>query len=156
MANTTEVLNDLILINNDRIEGYEKAISETEGMDVDLKAIFNKMIAQSRDYVSELSATVSRLGETPETGTTVSGKIYRTWMDIKSTFASKERQNVLELCEFGEDAAQKAYDEALASDAELPADIRQIITDQKHDLLTSHDLIKKYRDMHKTVNDLKN
>ena len=82
MANTslTELLNDLIRINNDRIEGYEKAISETDEIDMDLKAIFSKMENESRDNVRELNAAVETLGETPAEGTTVSGKIYRTWM----------------------------------------------------------------------------
>ena len=47
----------------------------------------------------------------------ISGKIYRTWMDVKAAFARKERLSVLEACEFGEDAAQRAYEAALASDA---------------------------------------
>ena len=147
-----EVLNDLIRINNDRVAGYERAIDESKDLDVDLKAVFHKMASDSRAYVSELSAEVAALGEDVATGTTNSGKIYRVWMDIKATFTGNDRQAVLENCEFGEDAAQKAYNEALASDAEIPADVRQLITDQKASLRTAHDLIKKYRDMHKTVN----
>jgi hypothetical protein len=38
-----EVLNDLIRINNDRIEGYEKAVNKTNETDVDLRTIFNRM-----------------------------------------------------------------------------------------------------------------
>lgn len=150
MANTpiTEILNDLILINNDRIEGYEKAITETEETDIDLKAMFNKMGNESRDNVRELKEAVEGLGETPVVGTTISGKIYRTWMDVKTAFSTKERQSVLELCEYGEDAAQKAYNEALASDADMTTAIRQLITSQQDALRTSHNVIKKYRDLH--------
>jgi uncharacterized protein (TIGR02284 family) len=149
----TGVLNDLIEINNDRIVGYEKAADETKGLDVDLKAIFYKMADESRKYKSELTLEVNRLGGDPVTdGTTNSGKIYRVWMDVKATFSGHDRQSVLESCEFGEDAAQKAYKAALASDAEMDADTRQLITSQQSSLKTSHDLIKKYRDMHKAVN----
>ena len=35
-----EVLNGLIEINHDRVNGYEKAIEETKDLDVDLRAIF--------------------------------------------------------------------------------------------------------------------
>ena len=145
-------LNDLIRINNDRIEGYEKAAAETDEIDVDLQAIFNKMAGESRTYVSELSAEVGRLGGEVTTGTTASGKIYRVWMDVKAAFTGKSRQAILESCEFGEDAAQKAYSEALASDAEMSADTRQLITTQKASLKQSHDVIKKYRDLHEQVN----
>ena len=148
----SEVLNDLIAINNDRIEGYEKAADETKDIDVDLQAVFHKMADESRKYKAELSGEVSRLGANPETGTTGLGKIYRTWMDIKTAFTGKDRQSVLNSCEYGEDAAQKAYREALASDAEIDAETRQLITSQQASLKESHDLIKKYRDMHKTVN----
>lgn len=147
-----EVLNDLILINNDRVAGYEKAIDETKDIDVDLKAVFTKMANDSREFVSELSTEISRLGGEVATGTTNSGKIYRIWMDIKATFTGKDRLAVLQNCEFGEDAAQKAYNEALNNtDVELDANVRQLITNQKATLRTAHDLIKKYRDMHASV-----
>jgi uncharacterized protein (TIGR02284 family) len=150
--NLIEVLNDLIQINNDRIEGYEKAAEETKDIDVDLKAIFIKMAEDSIKYKTELINEVSKFGGTSETGTSGLSKLHRVWMDVKAAFASKDRQSVLEACEFGEDAAQKAYRDALASDAEISADTRQLITSQQESLKTSHDIIKKYRDMHKAVN----
>lgn len=150
--NLIEVLNDLIRINNDRIEGYHRATDEAKDIDVDLKAVFNRMADESRQYAAELTQEVVKLGGEPATGTTTSGKIYRVWMDVKATFTGKSRQAVLENCEFGEDAAQKAYNSALESDADMSTDIRQLITNQKSSLKTSHDVIKKYRDMHKTVN----
>lgn len=147
-----EALNGLIEINNDRVNGYEKAIEETKDLDVDLRAIFNGMASESRKYSGELTKVVSELGGTPADGTTNSGKVYRVWMDIKTTFTGHTRQSLLELCEFGEDAAQKAYHAALDSDAEMSAEIRQLITGQQEKLKTSHDIIKKYRDVHQTVN----
>jgi len=150
--NLIEVLNDLIKINNDRIDGYERALSELEDIDVDLKAIFQKMANESRENVTELSREVAVLGGEVETGTTNSGKIYRVWMDIKATFTGHNRTSVLESCEYGEDAAQEAYEDALSTDADLSVDIRQLITSQKAALKKSHDVIKKYRDMHQPVN----
>lgn len=143
-----ETLNDLVQINNDRIVGYEKAVGLLSAEDVDLKAIFLKMADESRGYVSELNSYVMRLGDKPARDTTVSGKIYRAWMDVKNTFSGSDRKSILESCEFGEDAAQKAYDLALESDAEIDADTRQLIMEQKTSLKNSHDTIKKYRDMH--------
>jgi len=147
-----EVLNGLIEINHDRVNGYEKAIEETKELDVDLKTIFSGMASESRKYAGELSKTVSELGGTPADGTTNSGKVYRVWMDIKTLFSGHNRQSLLELCEFGEDAAQKAYKAAIASDTEINADMRQLISGQQAKLKTSHDIIKKYRDLHEAVN----
>lgn len=143
---TAEVLNDLIEINNDRIEGYERASRETESDDADLRALFNNMASESRRYVNELTSLVSQTGEEPAKGTTVRGKIYRAWMDVKATFSGHDRKAILASCEFGEDAAQRAYDAALSSDAEIPANIRQVIMDQKTNLDNSHDKIRAMRD----------
>lgn len=148
----TEVLNDLIRVNNDRAKGYVNASDEAKSIDVDLQATFNKMADQSRRFTAELTNEVGRLGGEAATGTTGGGKIHRAWMDVKATFTGKDRHAILESCEFGEDAAQKAYKAALASDAEISADTRKLITDQQSSLKTSHDLIKKYRDAHEAVN----
>jgi uncharacterized protein (TIGR02284 family) len=143
---TSEVLNDLIQINNDRIEGYERAAKETHASDADLRALFLNMASESRRYVNELNSYVSRSGEEPADGTTLSGKIYRAWMDVKATFTGKDRKAILASCEFGEDAAQRAYDQALESDADFTTEIRQVIAEQKSSLKKSHDKIKKMRD----------
>ena len=143
-----EVLNDLIRINHDRIEGYERAVEDTRDKDVDLQAIFNRMANESKQYAAELEKEVIKSGGDAPRDTTVSGKIYRVWMDIKSAVTGKARKSVLESCEFGEDAAQKAYEEALKVDSDLPTEVRQLIVNQKAALKTSHDTIKQYRDMH--------
>lgn len=146
------VLNDLVRINNDRIEGYEKAIKNLDGNNAaDLTSIYNKMIGNSRSHLNELQNEIARLGGEIADGTTASGKVYRVWMDIKSTFSGDERTSSLEQCEFGEDAAQKAYEEALDSDAEMSAESRQLITEQKASLLKDHDQIKALRDAHHAV-----
>jgi uncharacterized protein (TIGR02284 family) len=143
---TVEVLNDLIRINNDRIDGYEKAVKETKETDVDLRNVFNRMADESRNYKRELTDQVSRLGGDPAANTTASGKIYRVWMDLKATFTGHGRHSVLESCEFGEDAAQKAYEKALNSSEDLPPDIRTLVQHEKDSLRSSHDMIKQYRD----------
>lgn len=147
-SNTAEVLNDLIQINNDRIEGYKKAIQELDSGDVDLSNIFKSFITQSQELKSALQSEVSSLGEGIDTGTTVSGKIYRAWMDVKSIFSGKDRQTVLNNCEFGEDAAQKAYKSAERTEDLLP-NARALITSQKLELKTSHDKVKILRDSEK-------
>jgi uncharacterized protein (TIGR02284 family) len=143
-----EVLNDLIRINNDRTAGYMRAAEDTKNIDVDLRTIFERMGDESRQNAIELTSQVGRLGGEPATGTTASGKIYRAWMNVKDMFTGKDRHALLASCEYGEDAAQRAYEDALASDAPLPTDVRQLITSQKSSLRNSHDMIKKYRDMH--------
>ena len=141
-----EILNDLIQINNDRIEGYEKAIKETGIGDNDLRSLFQTMANESRQYVSELQQHVVLEGEEPTKDTTVRGKIYRAWMDVKATFTGKDRKSILESCEYGEDAAQRAYERALEDSEDLSPDVATLIMDQKMQLRQSHDKIRALRD----------
>lgn len=141
---TIEILNDLIQINNDRITGYSRAIEELKDHDDNLKTLFAAMIDQSRQVRMALGKEVQALGGDMDTGTTNSGKIYRAWMDVKAVFTGHDRKTVLNNCEFGEDAAQKAYDTALLSE-DLPAYLREMVSQQKHLLKDSHDEIKALR-----------
>ena len=144
----TETLNDLIEINNDRIKGYENALAELKDENSDLRNVFAQMVRQSQDIKSDLINEVQVLGEESATGTTTSGKIYRAWMDVKAVFTGHDRATVLDNCEQGEDAAQKAYKMALETEG-LSSDLNSMISKQKAELKTSHDKIKSMRDVAK-------
>jgi uncharacterized protein (TIGR02284 family) len=146
-----EVLNDLIKINNDRIAGYEKAAENVDKADVMLKTLFYQIAEESQEYKKELIDRVTALGGEPATSSTAPGKIYRGWMDVKATFSGDDAKAMLESCEFGEDAAQKAYKQALDRSEEYPASVRHLIEDQKNMLKMSHDLIRNRRDEYKEV-----
>ncbi|MGK4566351.1 ferritin-like domain-containing protein [Flavobacterium sp. 3HN19-14] len=114
---TIAALNELVEINNDRVEGYETASSETKA--ADLKGLFSGLQATSQKNLSALRAEVSKLGGTPEEGTRVSGKFFRAWMDVKAALSTDERQTVLNSCEFGEDKALEAYEHVLESHTDV-------------------------------------
>lgn len=146
---TVENLNDLIEINNDRIEGYDKAIKESTEENADLKQLFEHMIRESHECKMALATEVLVLkGETAD-GTTNSGKIYRVWMDVKAVFTGHDRHAILANCEKGEDAAQAAYKTALA-DEDLPKYLHDLVAGQQSKLKLSHDKIKMLRDMQKS------
>jgi uncharacterized protein (TIGR02284 family) len=147
-AEVAEIVNDLVEINNDRIVGYQRALGEVKAGDEDLKVLFLDMVNQSQQYKQELSNIVRQLGDEPEQGTRMEGKIYRAWMDIKATFSGNSRKSVLDNCEFGEDAALRAYKTAL-TDEHLPPAIMQILNKQQQALLSSHNKIKQLRDQAK-------
>jgi len=142
---TIETLNDLILINNDRIAGYERAMEELAPEDSDLKPLFENMIDESRQARIALGKEVQVLGGTMAEGTMATGKVYRAWMDIKAIFTGHVRHAVIANCEAGEDAAQKAYTGALEEE-HLPSFLREMIRDQQQTLKYSHDEIKAFRD----------
>ncbi len=138
---STEILNDLVLINNDRIVGYEKAVKELKDEDEDLKYLFLEMIDESRNYKMALATEIIAEGNDAQSGTTNSGKIYRVWMDVKAMFSGHNRKAILSNCEFGEQAAQNAYKMALDHE-NLPAYLRVMIEEQKYNLSASLNQIK--------------
>lgn len=146
-AKTIEILNDLILINNDRIEGYERALKELQesGEHLGLQPLFLRFIDDSRRYKVELGTEVEALGKDMETGTSAGGKLHRAWIAVKETFTGHDVHNILEECEFGEDAIKKAYDEALREEM-LASYIREVLLEQQDELLEAHDEVKELRD----------
>lgn len=140
------MLNDLARINHDRVEGYRKAKRHAE-QHSDLTSIFHEKSKQSEEFVSDLQAQIKTLGGDVDVDASLSGKIFRMWMGIKNTFKPHNATSILDSCGFLEDAAIKAYDEALRSDIEIPAVIRQQILEQQTAIKKSQDLIKKYGDL---------
>lgn len=146
--NQARLLNDLILINNDRVEGYQKAMEELRNEDSDLKLLFQEKVNQSNGFKVELTEKILKTGSEVETGTTNSGKVYRVWMDVKAFFGGSNRKVVLDNCEDGEDAALAAYNDVLSSEG-LTTDARTLLTHQYAALKVSHDRIKALRDAEK-------
>jgi uncharacterized protein (TIGR02284 family) len=144
-GNSVEVINDLIQINNDRIDGFERASKDLGEGDSDLKAIFQKFASDSRQNVQELSAFIGQLGGDLETGNSATGTIHRAWLDVKATFSGHDRKSILEECERGEDAIKKAYKDAL-TEGGLSAQFSQVLVQQQQLINQGHDSIKALRD----------
>ena len=145
---TKDALEDLIIINNDRYEGYQKAMEQTK--DSDLKALFTTYSVQSKGYASALRTEFPAGEEQPARDETrISGKFYRAWMDIKNALTSSDRQAVLNSCEYGEDVAKKAYENVLKDRENLSNDVLATIQSQYDELLNAHNTIKGLRDANK-------
>lgn len=142
---TIDVLNRLITINNDRIEGYQTAYDETE--EQDLKTLFTGFIRTSQQCKTELEDKVNRLGGKVAEGTMASGKFFRVWMDVKAAITGKDRKAILDSCEFGEDAAKGTYEKVLKDDAEqLTMELQTMIRIQHELIKADHDEVKSLRD----------
>lgn len=144
---TISALNDLVRINYDRVRGWELAIKDSEGVDVDIKTMSHQKINESKGYLQVLEGLVRQMGGTPATDSTVSGKLFRVWMDFKATITGKDREAILNSCVFGENAAVEAYEEALTTDAHLPDNVRKTIAEQKASIRESHRSVKAYAEM---------
>ena len=108
-----EVLNTLLEINNDRIEGYEKAATETE--EEDLRILFTQFAGTSKKCREELSSEITKLGGASTDDTKVEGKVFRVWMDIKTALTGNSSRSILNSCKLGEEAAVAAYANAITN-----------------------------------------
>jgi uncharacterized protein (TIGR02284 family) len=127
---TIDVLNSLITMNNDRIEGYKTASEETE--ELELKSLFAGFILTSEKCKRELIEEVNKLGGEIAEGTMVSGKFFRVWMDVKAALTGKDRKAILNSCKFGEEQAKQTYKTVLEDDLEyLNPEYQDMIREQK-------------------------
>ena len=141
----TRILNDLILINNDRVTNYRKAEEELKKEDADLIQLFQEKVEQSNNFIDELTQKVTEAGHKVESGTTNAGKIYHVWMDVKAFFGGFNRKIILDNCVVGEDAALSAYNDALSSEG-LSPEIRSLLTQHQADLIVSYNKVKALKE----------
>jgi uncharacterized protein (TIGR02284 family) len=142
----TDVINDLIKINNDRAAGFEKAGKDLEGDDNGLIPVFNKLAGESRQYASELTDIARQYNDDVAEGTSTSGDLHRAWIDIKSAFTGADLLAILNECERGEDAAKSAYRDALDPKNVFSYDLVEVLQRQQQGIIKGHDLIKFLRD----------
>lgn len=146
--NDPNILNDLIKINNDRIEGYELAIDlANEQGEGALEAMFKKFIAQSEKFIAELSPLVEFAGQSATDRTKLSGDLFRLWMVIKSKLSGGHMQDLLEHCERGESAFREVYNKALAEENKLSIGAKNLIQIQLSQQREAHENIKILRDI---------
>lgn len=146
--NNPEIINDLIKINNDRIEGYKKAIELAHNHGLHhLEPTFRTYVEQSEGYIQELTPYIELEGEKPTDSTMLSGKLFRAWMSVKVNITGNDEKSLLESCEKGEDVFKETYKKALdEGSADLSQHVHSIVYNQLNNQLEAHNTIKMMRD----------
>ncbi len=127
---TIAVLNDLLNIVNDRLEGFEKVEGKIWEKNHDLQDNYEHMTSQTKVMKNELINLITERGGTPDDSASLSGTLHRAWIDIKNSFLVDGMEtSTLENVLFGENAAIQAYQEALDS-GDLDEDSKEIVTEQ--------------------------
>lgn len=138
-----EELNDLILINNDRIEKYKNVLKKSSCPE-DL-SFLKKMINQSFLFTDELKNVINnKIHSLNWESIAHPGKIYQTWEELKFSIPKK---NYLEIIKSTEDAIQKIYQKALYPEVYIPSDIIHLIIIQKAKLKESYNALKSSLDL---------
>lgn len=149
-ANTASVSNDdvistlngLIETNKDGQEGFKQS---AEGVtDSSLKSLFYELGQQRSQFAGELQNLVRELGGDPENSGSTAGALHRGWINIKSAVTGQDSGAILNEAERGEDAAKKAYKDAL--EQTLPANVTSIVQTQYAQVQAAHDKVRDLRD----------
>ena len=132
-----DTLNELLYFVNDRIAGYERAV--TESQDAALRGYYKQLVSQSQQFSTVLNTALTRQGGERQTATTLKGKLYRGLMSALATVTGHDEQALLAANIHGEAWAIKAYEAAL-DDHTLAGDVRQAVERQ---LAASHQTQQK-------------
>jgi uncharacterized protein (TIGR02284 family) len=115
--------------------------------DETLRRYFAAESLKRASFRGELETMLHTEGDhDPKQSGSVSGTLRRTWGDLKAHLGGGDH-TLLETAEAAEDAAKKAYKDAL--DKELPLPVHQLLSTQYAHIQESHDYVKAARDRHK-------
>lgn len=141
-----DVLNTLIEINNDRFECYETASKETD--ESDLISLFFEFQEKSQKRKAELIEEVQKLGGKPIQETNFTKRFLRIWLDIRASFGNKNREELLNCCEYDEDLAVKTYKNVLKDNWEhLTLSQQNMLKAQQQSIKMDHDILKNLGDL---------
>ncbi|WP_136474594.1 PA2169 family four-helix-bundle protein [Pseudomonas sp. DG56-2] len=142
------VLNELIEYSKDGEKGFKTSAEDVKNPE--LKTYFLQRAGECASAASELQHQVRALDGDPETSTSVSGDLHRTWVNIKSALTGKDEEAVLNEVERGEDHALKAYKDALEKLGKLHMvpgnEVYAMVERQYHGVQRNHDQVKALRD----------
>ena len=140
------VLNNLIEINNERIEIYKTAKKVTE--ENDLKDLFSEFQNTSTIFKSELVEEVQKMGGVPVFTVRNNNLLIRIWVNFKSKFIGKDREDILNTMEYNEFVAIKSYKDTLSDNLDhLTAELHILLKSQQMLLTAHHDKVKKLGDL---------
>ncbi len=137
----SERLNDLLEKNYDTEKNYKFAAENTKNPE--LRAFFNERAQERYDFGHELKSEIRNYGESPDKGSSFSGDLQRTWMNLKTNLSSNKEEALLEESARGEKAAVEEYNEVL-KDKNLPPTTESILRNQR-DAITA--ALNKVRSM---------
>lgn len=138
---TVDVLQELNQFVNDRMEGYKHAAKVTK--DPAHQSYYKDLINQSQKFSSEINSTISSMGGSSQNSTTTKGKIFRGWMDVKSAMTGSDEEAIIKSNLYGEEWAQKAYNDALDHRGELPQNVVQMVEKQKQASLATCERLRQ-------------
>jgi len=118
---TIKTLNNLLTRNYDAEKGFDLAAESTDN--AVLKDYFKKNSKMHYKFGHELKEEIINHGGEIDKGSSLSGDLHRTWLNMKTAVSSNTDEALLEECERGQTLAQNDYKNAVdeVSSQELTA-----------------------------------
>jgi len=108
-------LQDLIAVAKDGELGYDTAAHHVD--DSRLATVFSEYSKERAGFVRDLLGESVRLGgEKSSEGGTVTGTVFRGWMNLKSAVTGGGPEAIVAACETGEDSAAAAFESVVNTD----------------------------------------
>jgi uncharacterized protein (TIGR02284 family) len=126
---STEVMHDLLLIQNDRKAVYEKIVA-WPGIDESICNHIKKIIRQCRNCIMELRGHVDMTGSDPADKADIRGELYHEWPGISDFTPNNSIPEIIESLESKEKEVALAYQKALQCEDNLRQEFRTLISDQ--------------------------
>lgn len=130
------VLNGLTTTTLDSMKGYEDAAKDAEN--TRFATMFADFARDRGQAATSLQAEVSRLGGTPETGTSMFAGAHRAFSDLKQLFTSNDDKAIIVEVERDEDYIKAKYEEAL-NDRDLSRETVALISEAFTSVRSGHD-----------------
>ncbi|WP_372916678.1 PA2169 family four-helix-bundle protein [Salegentibacter sp.] len=139
-----EKLNDLLEKSYDAKKGFQTAADNVKNDR--LRDFFHQKAEERKMFIKELREEITGYGQVPEDGGSASGKMHRTWMDMKSALSGNDEKAVLEESLKGEKAALEDYED-ITSETDLPPTLSSKLSQQQHHIQNSINNVKMYEQM---------
>lgn len=129
-SKTISVLNDLLQIINDRLEGFEKVEGKVWEKSHKLQDNYEHFTSQCKVMKHEIINLILERGGEADDSASFSGTLHRAWIDLKnSLIVAHLEESTLQNVLFGENAAIEAYQQALDS-SELDSESSKVVSEQ--------------------------
>lgn len=134
-----EKLNSLLEKNYDTEKGYKYAAENVENPE--LKSFFNERAQERYDFGHELKSEIRNFGENPEKGSSFTGDVMRSWMNLKTHISSNKEEAILEETVRGEKAAVDEYNEVM-KEVDMPPSTQNVLLKQRNAITAALNKVK--------------
>ena len=138
-------LNDLLEKTYDAEKGFKKASKNVDNPS--LKNYFRNKAQERYNFGHELKTELRSFNQDIDKGGSLTGKVHRTWMDVKALFSADNEESMLEEAIRGEKAAVSEYEEVI-NETSLPLSTKSILQSQKNIISEGLTKINALEDIH--------